>query len=158
MTSLYNLTGQYLALQNLDMDPEDLADTFEALEGEIEQKAQGITHVMANLDTQALDTEIARLTKMKKTIESRKKSLKDYLRRSMEATGINKIEWDTGAITIGKPGKVVEIVHPEMVPPIYKETVTEIKIAKAPIAKALKAGEDVPGCKLVDGNAPLRIR
>jgi hypothetical protein len=160
MTSLYKLTGQYLALQNLDMDPEDLADTFDALEGEIEIKAQGITQVMSNLDTQALDTEIARLQAMKNSIDKRKESLKTYLRDSMIKCGMTKIEWATGTITLRAPTVIVDLVDPSLVPAPYRteETVVQVKIDKAMIKKDLKSGKDIPGAKLADGKQALIIR
>ena len=53
MTSLYQITNEYRELENMDLDPETLADTLESLEGEFDDKADKICHVLKNLDAQA---------------------------------------------------------------------------------------------------------
>jgi len=92
MTTLYTLTGQYLALQDLDMPDEDLADSLEAITGEIDLKAESISHVLANLDTSPIDTEIKRLQNMKRVYTNRAAALKSYLRDNMMARDINGIQ------------------------------------------------------------------
>ena len=53
MSSLYQLTEQYQELLSMaldpDVDPEALADTMEAIEGEFEDKADGYAKVMKEL-------------------------------------------------------------------------------------------------------------
>ena len=53
MTTLYDMTGQYLALAELADDPnmpEDaLTDSLEGIEGEIEVKAQALLQVVAGM-------------------------------------------------------------------------------------------------------------
>ncbi len=156
MTSLYTLTGQYLALQNMDMEPEDIADTLEAIEGEIEIKGKNICYVMANMDTQALDSEIKRLQAMKKAIVNRKESLKNYLRDSMLATDITKIEWDTGSITLRKPVQSVHIDDIDAIPTQYQRIT--VAADKTAIKAALKAGESLRGCSLVSGKPGLMLK
>ena len=161
---LYELSDQMQGLMALieegELDQDTLDDTLEGIHGLIGDKAQGILAVMANLgaSASAYGAEIKRMQARKKTLDNHQSWLKEYLRSNMARCNITKIESDVFTATLGKPGKSVEIVHPEMVPEFYKETVTEIKIAKAPIAKALKAGDDVPGCRLVDSQAPLTIK
>ena len=94
MTKLYELTGQYLALSELaddpDMPAQALQDSLEGLEGEIEMKAQALLQVTAGMkgDIYSIEEEIKRLQDRKRVIENRRQSLRDYLQRNMEATGI----------------------------------------------------------------------
>ena len=153
---LYTLKDQYMALQDIDMPDEDLADSLEGLIGEIEIKAENIVHVLSNMDTSALDNEIKRLTEMKRAINNRATNLREYLRFNMDACGISNIKWDTGSIALRKPTKQVLIINPDLMPAKYLKVVsTPIKAA---IAKALKNGDDVPGAELVDGNQGLLIK
>lgn len=162
---LYELTDQMRGLQALidegTMDQETLDATLEGLEGDIQAKGKSTLAVLANLGAQAdaYANEIKRMQARKKTIENHHAWLKEYLRTNMVKAGITKIESPVFTATLGKPGQKTEIVDKDLIPKIYQEVVpATIKIPIAPITKALKAGVDVPGCKLVDSQAPLRIR
>ena len=162
---LYELTDQMRGLQDLieegEMDQVTLADTLEGLEGDIQSKGRGTLAVMANLgsDIAAFDHEIKRMQARKKTVENNFTWLKEYLRTNMLKSGITKIESDVFTASLGKPGKVVEILDESLVPAIMlKYTPATYTPIKADIARALKAGQDVPGCKLTDAKAPLRIK
>ena len=153
---LYELTGQYLALQNLDMPEEDLADSLEGLTGEIEIKAQHISHVLTNLGTSAIDAEIKRLQDMKRVYVNRAESLKSYLRDNMIECGINKITWDTGSITLRKATQAVQVDDTDALPEKYqRKTITADKAA---IKAALKSGESIQGCSLVEGQRGLLFK
>jgi len=156
MTTLYTLTGQYLALQDLDMPDEDLADSLEAITGEIDLKAESISHVLANLDTSPIDTEIKRLQNMKRVYTNRAAALKSYLRDNMMARDINKITWDTGSITLRKATEAVEVDDTAALPADYqRKTITADKAA---IKRDLKAGKEIPGCRIVEGQRGLLIK
>jgi hypothetical protein len=164
MTTLYELSGQYLALAELaddpNMPPEALQDSLEGLEGAIEVKAQALLQVVAGMegDTGAIDAEIKRLQERKRVIENRANRLRQYLFDNMQATGISKISCPLFAITLAKGRPVVVIDDASQIPPQYiKTTITETPI-KAEILKALKAGEAVPGCYLGESKQSLRIR
>ena len=164
MTSLYELSGQYLALAELaddpNMPPEALQDSLEGLEGAIEVKAQALLQVVAGMegDTGAIDAEIKRLQERKRVIENRANRLRQYLFDNMQATGISKISCPLFAITLAKGRPVVVIDDADQIPEQYiKTTVTKTPI-KAEIPKALKAGEAVPGCYLGESKQSLRIR
>lgn len=155
---LYEISQQYQGLMAMseDLPEEVLFDTLEAITDELDTKAEAIIHVIANMDVTPIDTEIKRLQRMKKTIVNRKAGLKDYLRHNMQACDISKIEWPTGAVTLKKPTKVVNIYNASDVPDRYmKITYTP---DKAGIKMALARGDVVSGCSLVDGTPGLLIR
>lgn len=159
--SLYQLSGQYLQLAeqlaSLDLDAQTVADTIEAsgLTDEITVKAQGIEIVArsAEMHTPAIDTEIARLQKLKAHRQKIAQDLRDYLKRNMEATGIERIECPLFKISIKKNPPAVDIVDESAIPESLKKAPEPPapKPDKTAIKKLLQAGEDVPGAVLRQG-------
>ncbi len=76
MANIYEITSDWFRVQDMmedpELDPQTLADTLEAIEGELEIKAENYAKVMKNLegDIVAIKAEIDRLTSKKKTIEN----------------------------------------------------------------------------------------
>jgi len=153
---LYNLTNQYLSLQDLDLPEEVLVDSLEGLKGEIDIKAENIIHVLANMDTTAIDAEIKRLQSLKRSIVNRRDALNEYLRFNMMVCDISNIKWDTGSVTLCKATQVVSIDDEDAIPARFNKVTTAPN--KADIKAALKAGDDVPGCSLIDAKQRLWIK
>ena len=71
MNTLYELTSEYLQLLEMaedpDVDLQTIADTMEAIGGEIEDKADGYARVMKQIEANAagIKAEIGRLTARK---------------------------------------------------------------------------------------------
>ena len=157
---LYELTEQHRQLEALSTDSDlDLADTFEGLEGEFNEKAISLIHVTKNIDSDilAIDYEIKRLSDLKKAKMNAINSMKDYLRTNMQATGITKIECPLFTISLGKPRKIAEVTDVDKLPPEYIRIKTSVTPVKADILKALKSGEDIPGAELAESKPLLRI-
>ncbi len=161
MSHLYELTGQLVELSKIeDADPQALADTFEALEGEFEDKATALIK-----HTQNLDADIDQVSQMIKTLQDRKKVLtnrkegwRDYLRRNMEGAEIKKIECPFFAITLREGVQVAVIDDPELLPSDYVDIEMVIKPKKKEILAALKAGDEIPGAHLETGKSSLLVK
>lgn len=164
--ALYQLTDQYRELMHrldgMDLDAQTIADTIEAsgLTDALQDKAQGV-EMVARAATQyvpAIDAEIARLTALKAARERVADGLRSYLKRNMEAAGIEKIECPLFKIAIQKNPPAVEIFDQLSLPAKYM--VTPKPPAPAPdkkaIAAAIKAGEEVTGARLTQSTR-LRI-
>ena len=165
MTKLYDITGQFKELAALaENADEDLAiavrDTMGAIEAEFNDKAVAVSHVILNFDADiaALDLEIDRLTERKRVISNRQKQIKDYLRENMEATGISKISCPLFTITCAKGRESVVVDSEDGIPDELMSVNTEIKPDKVAIAARLKAGEEIPGCRLERGQSSIRIK
>lgn len=165
MTALYEITGQLRELAALsDGADEDLAiavrDTMGAIEAEFNDKALAVSRVILNFDADvaALDLEIDRLTERKRLITNRQRQIKDYLRENMEAAGISKISCPLFTITCAKGRESVVVDSEDGIPDNLMIVKTEIKPDKAAIAAKLKAGEEVPGCRLERGQSSIRIK
>lgn len=120
MSSLYELTGQYVALMDMaeDADPDVLRDTLEGIEGEIEDKADNYAKVIRSLEGQvdALDEEIARLSGKKKALNNSIQSIKNNLERSMLTTGKTKFKTLLFSFNIQKNPASVSIKDKSKIP------------------------------------------
>ena len=95
---LYELTEQFLALQELVYDPEvddqTLQDTMDGLWGEIEEKADGYAKIITGMkaDIEALKAEENRLAARRKALENRQQALKNNLEANMREMGKTKFK------------------------------------------------------------------
>ena len=163
MTALYILKNSYVALAEKlsdgDFDAATIADTIEAsgITDEIAEKAQGLEYVARGAESHnlAIDAEIARLQALKQHRMKVAAGLRGYLLDNMQRMGIERIDCPMFSISIRKNPPAVEIfdqlslpaqfmVVPEPKPPVAAPD-------KKAIASAIKAGQDVPGAKLVQG-------
>lgn len=91
---------------------------MEAIDGEIEDKADGYAKVIKELEGRAylIDKEIKRLQDKKKTIGNNIKHIKGSLERSMIATGKRKFKTLLFSFGIQKNPASVNVINPEAVP------------------------------------------
>jgi len=160
---LYELTAQHKQLEEIeetDDMAQAIADTFEALEGEFNDKAISLITVVNNMqsDTESIDREIQRLQNRKKVIQNRQDSLREYLRTNMDACGISKISCPLFTITLAKGRDVVLIEDETKIPTDYLNIKTSVTPMKAELLKDLKQGVDIPGAALGKSKPSLRIK
>lgn len=155
---LYELTNDYLALLNaIDNDeiPEEaIADTLEAITGEIEIKADSIACLLKNLDAEckAIKAEEERLAERRKAKEKSHERIKQYLSDTLQIAGLDKIETARNRITFRK-SEVVEIVDDVFIKwaEVNRDdllTYSAPKANKTEIKKALKDGIAIEGAEL----------
>ena len=164
MTALYELAAQYRSaadqLSDLDLPPEVVADTLESLSGELEEKAQSVAMLIRNLEVtaEAIKAFEASQAERRKAIERRAESLKDYIRRNMEACGITKIE-GTGITLSFRKSSAVVIDEPALIPPEFMRQPEPPPPApdKKLIADAIKAGKEIAGAH-VEHRQSLQIK
>ena len=161
MTALYAIANQYLALAEKlsdgDFDATTIADTIEAsgITDELQDKAQGIEYVARSTEAHnlAIDAEIARLQALKQHRSKVAAGLRAYLLENMQRMQIERIDCPMFSISIRKNPASVDVFDQLSIPAQYM-VVPEPKPAapdKKAIAAAIKAGQDVPGAKLVQG-------
>ena len=114
--NLYELTDAYLQLQELMEDPEVdaqvIADTMEAIDGELEIKAENYAKVIRNMEGSiiAIDHEQDKLSAKKAILKGNVKRLKDNLQNSMIATGKRKFKTDLFSFNIQKNGGKAPVI------------------------------------------------
>lgn len=163
--SIYELTADYMQIMEMmedpELDPQALADTMEAVEGELEIKAESYAKIMKNLDgdVEALENEIRRLTSRKKAIEENIKRMKVALQGMMEVTGKTKFKTDLFSFGIQKnaPSVVIDVEDIHDIPEDYlKYKAPEVN--KTAIKEAIQKGENLEGIAHLEQSHSLRIR
>ena len=160
-TSLFNLTNQYLQLADTlaagDFDADTVADTIEAsgITDDIAIKSQNLEYVARSAEAHlpAIDAEIGRLQALKAHRVKVAAGLRSYLLDNMIRMQIEKIDCPMFLISIRSNPPSVDVFDPMQLPISYM--VTPLPPPDRPdktlIKEALKAGKDVPGARLVQG-------
>ncbi|PVX40580.1 viral Gp157 protein [Pasteurella langaaensis DSM 22999] len=157
---LYEIATQYQNIAELLSDPEfadnqDITAALDNIEDDFNNKAVNVVKAIniAEHDIGAIDTEIKRLTAMKKARQNRIDEIKDYLKFNMQKTGIYKIECPLFKISYSERAQsAVEIDEKLFMDNNINEDFVNIKITpnKTAIKEALKRGDSVVGARLVD--------
>lgn len=144
-----------------DIDPVVFQDTMEALDGEIESKADSYATIISRLENNAImvDTEIERLQAWKKSTEEKVTRMKTNLLEAMKATGKTKFKTLLRSYSVAKnpPAVVLETSDWHSVPAEYLRE-REPEIDKAKLKAALKLGVELPGVAHLEQGEGLRIR
>jgi len=164
--SLYELAGEYhqaaVALSNMDLDDQTIADTLEGLSGALEAKATNVAYFIKNLESTAEQIKLAekQMADRRKAMENRAERIREYLKANMEVAGITQIECPHFKLSIKKNPPSVVIDAESQIPADYMT----VPVAPPPapdkklIAAALKDGFEVPGCHLETGKTRLDIK
>ena len=165
LTPLYQLVNYQHELEVLadsgDVPPEQIADTLNALEGDIKEKAVQVAAFSKNLEATAEAVREAAKAMLARAdrIQKRAESVQAYMLFQLQAAGITKIEapWFTVAVRKNPPSVVID--DEAQIPPefIYQPEPPAPRPDKQAIARALKAGTDVPGAHLLQ-NERLEIK
>lgn len=165
MSSLFELTGDYLALVDLAAETgaeEDQAflDTLEGLTGEIEQKADSYCYVMSSIDSQiaAVEKEIDRLDKIKAALTNHKDAVKRSIFNAMKAMDMPEIKTDLHKLKIQKNGGKLPLIldkDESDIPDKYLSTKTYVD--KEKIRADLDSGIELAFAHLAERGEHLRI-
>lgn len=162
MSTMYELTSDYLAVLNMASDPEippdAIADTLEGISGEIELKAQNYAIVIKELQGKAemIKLEEERLSSKRKAIENNIKRIKENLYSSMKLTGKEKFKTELFSFNIQKsPAKLI-IEHAELIPKKYYVKPAP-KLDESKLKEDLKQGKILKYAHLEQGEY-VRIR
>jgi chromatin segregation and condensation protein Rec8/ScpA/Scc1 (kleisin family) len=157
LPALYQIADQYLQdvakLQDLDLDPQTVADTLESMGGDLEAKATNVAMFVRNLESLAdqIKQAEASMAARRKAIETRADNVREYLLSNMLRTGISKIESPYFKIALRNNPPSVVVDDPSLIPAKYMRQAEPP--APAPDKKEIKAaiefGENVPGARLV---------
>lgn len=161
--TLYELKGEYELLLEMAEDPMvdlvTLENTLEALDGEIEEKADGYAKVMRQIeyDMATLTTEEARLRNRRKAMENNLRRMKERLEDAMVSTGKTKFKTDLFSFAIQKNPKTVMIDDISRLPKEYLIE-QEPKVDKAKLKADLSAGITLEGIAHLEQGESLRIK
>lgn len=150
MATLYELTGQFLDIYNMDLDDETKADTLESIDwnSDYEEKVENYIKVIKNneADIEARKNEIKRLTELNRADERKNERMKEVLKESMDLTGHDRVDTTLFKVSFRK-SEAVE-VDDLLLPEAYK--VATWKADKKRLKEDLKNGLEILGAELVE--------
>ena len=159
MEPLYRISERLHQFYDLEgeLDEKTFADTLESLEGEMEQKclSVGLFVKTEQLNVDAIDVEIARLTKRKKRMKDTIDRVRNYLRYHMIETKTGSAKNALLTLSTKKSPPSLEITGKP--PSQFVKTETVEKVDECGITAAIKAGAEFDGCALVRGDDQLVI-
>lgn len=160
--TLHELTGKYMELmemaEEMELDPQTLADTFEGLEGEIHEKANGFAIIIRSLMAQAtaFEAEIAWMNEKKRLAINNADKLKKELENSMKITKNTKFKTDLFSFNIQKNPPSLVIDDDSKVPEEFIKIKKEID--KTALKKFVKENENGLDFAHLEQTESLRIR
>ena len=144
----------------MDMDADTIADTIEGSDEQmaLEEKVQGYEMVARTMDMPrpAIQAEIKRLQALDKAIAARSEALRKRVQDTMTDLGIQKITCPLFEVRIQKNPPAVDVFDEAMVPSEFWRTPDPV-LDKALLKERMKAGEDIPGARLTQGES-LRVK
>lgn len=148
MSTIYEITDDVLALmQMMEEDPENevIKDTLEALNGELDIKAEGYCKAIAEYKAReaAINATIENLTQKKQSISGNIERLKGALFNAMKATGKEKIRGVLFYLYIKNNAESLDQV-PDKLPEKYMIP-QEPKIDRRQLLADVKSGVKVDG-------------
>lgn len=150
MATLYELTGKFLDIYNIELDEETKLDTLDSIDwnSDYENKVENYIKVIKNTesDMEARKNEIKRLTELNRVDERKNERLKEVLKESMDLTGHERVDTPLFKVSFRK-SEAVE-VDDLLLPEAYK--VATYKPDKKRLKEDLKNGLEILGAELVE--------
>lgn len=163
MSTLYDITADFLELQERLLDPDGcvdqaIADTMQGLALEWREKVEGCAKVLRHLESRAkaFADESKRMSAKAAAATNACARLKQYVQEQMEAVGVDRVEGDllTVAFQANPPRVVVDDI--DIVPPDYLVPQPST-VDKRAVLERIKAGGSIPGVH-VEQSRSLRVR
>lgn len=162
--SLYNIKCDFIELfekaENEELTQEEIEKQGNNLALALQNKSISVIGYIRNTElmSDAIKSEIERLTAMKKAIDNKTDKFKEYVKVNMQDLGLEKIQTELGTLVVTKNPASVEITDENLIPTEYiKEKVTK-SVDKTAIKNAIKNGQEVQGAILIEDKTSLRIK
>lgn len=160
--NLYDLEDQYITVLEMAMNNEDDFDydaMLQGLEGAIADKIDSWCKVIKTLEANetALAAEIGRLSTRKQSLSRNAKQMKEAMKSVMLRLNMKKHKSPMFSVSVTKGREKLEIIDIDQIPSQFK-TVPDPVANKRSILEAIKAGQEIAGTKIVQGEEGLMIR
>jgi hypothetical protein len=157
--TLYEIAAEYRqmveALMATDNDAQTIADTIEGESYPLEVKARNVAYAIKTLqaNAEAIKGAEEEMSRRRKALENRAANIREYLLECMTLAGIQKVECPHFVIKIAANPPSVVIDDERQIPAEFMKTPEPPppQPDKRAIGDAMKAGQDVPGARLVRG-------
>lgn len=160
MSNLYELKENWKQVADMlyeeEVDEQCVLDTLEAIEGEIEDKADNYAMIIKNLlaSAEAKETEAKKMAEKANAEKNRAKLLKQNLYEIMKETGKTKFKTDLFSFSIQKNGGKQALTVDGEVPEEYCKLIED----NEKIRKALENGQALEFAHLEPRGEGVRIR
>ena len=161
---LYEITKDMREIEALvdqgELTPEMVADTIEDLDGQFDDKMRSTLKVRQGMlaDIAGLDSELERLTKMKKTLQSSCDWLTDYVKNAMLMTQREKLDLGIFKLSLRKATEQLGELDEDKIPAEYFSIIPESKkLDKKTLLKDAKVSP-IEGVKLGQSARSLTIK
>ncbi len=156
LSTLYELADEFKdALENLtELDDQAVIDTLESLEGEFKIKSANVAKYIKNLEhtLDGMKEAESNMRDRRASLEKKIVHMREYLKNNLEKSGLKKIDAPDISISMQKNPYKVVITNETEIPSNFIDTKETKAINKEKIKEALKNGEEVAGCELVQEN------
>ncbi|MDP4447481.1 siphovirus Gp157 family protein [Staphylococcus hyicus] len=157
MSNLFQLSTSYQQVLDLieqGMNPDDLKDTLDSIEVELNVKVDNTIGLKRSVDADidAIDKEIKRLQGLKQQKQNFSDRLKNYLQEMLDIQGLQKFRTSTNYIYKRKNAPSVHITNENLIGNEYWLSQAP-KINKKQIKDDIKAGITVNGAELRDSES-----
>lgn len=156
--NLYQLTTEYKQLESILIENEgeltpDLEQALQINQDQLQAKGISYGYVIKSIEAESdiIDTEIKRLTQLKKVRDNAVERLKTTLKQAMEMYGVLELKTPTLKISFRK-SESVEIIDMDLLDKKYITVKTTEMPNKTEIKEALKRGEVIEGAELRTNN------
>lgn len=157
MATLYELTGIFLQIDEMDIDDETKLDTLDSIDWEhgFSEKIENCIKVIRNKDArvEAYKAEIKRLEALKKSESKAIEEIKKRISEAMRLTQHDKL--DTTLFKVGFRKSKAVVVDKTKLPKKYQ--VATYKPDKKTLKELLKSGKHIKGATLEE-RSNLNIR
>lgn len=152
MSNLFQLSTSYQQVLDLieqGMNPEDLKDTLDSIEVELNVKVDNTIGLKRSVDADvdAIDKEIKRLQGLKQQKQNFSDRLKNYLQDMLDVQGLQKFRTPTNYIYKRKNAPSVYVTNEKVIDSDYWISQAP-KLNKKQIKEDIKAGITVEGAEL----------
>lgn len=161
---LYEITDNMRELQAMadsgELSESDIADTMDGLDGEFEKKAEAVLKVRQSMLGQvaAIESEIERLTELKKAPGNSAIRLGEYIKNNMLVLEKDKIDLGIFKLTLKKPSLKLGEIDESKIPNVFWTVVPETKkLDKRGLLKAVKESP-MDGVELAESERALIIK
>ena len=161
--NLYDIAENFRVLAELessgDYDEQTIADTLEALEGDLQHKAENIGKLVKMLEREAdaCDLEAIRLKDRAAALRKRADHVTAYLHSCMRLMQVKRVETPLFNVVIRRLPPVVELDE-ELLPKKWLVEKVDYRPDRMAIKDAIQQGQEIRGARLVTEREKLYIK
>ncbi|QDP50448.1 MAG: hypothetical protein Unbinned6284contig1001_4 [Prokaryotic dsDNA virus sp.] len=160
--NLRELTQEQAAIlalvENGELTEDQVRDHLDMLDDDIKTKIENTLFVINRLESieKSASDEIERISQIKKSAQTKKQNLKDWLNLNM--TDGQSFEFDLFKVSKVKGREIASVTDESKLPARFIKVKESISVDKTQLLKDLKAGINVDGAEISIGKSSLRIK